>query len=202
MRNLFKKLPYSSLIANKIRETLVLLGVDLRQRTEDRDILEKTIFTYLAKQNVFQKIVFIGTNWYTKGYCKIFNKKEFYTLEYSKERARFGCKLNIVDSFVNIDKYFKENDVDCVICNGVFGRGFDAEGDINKAFLATHKILRKNGLFVFGFDDVKEFLPFEIEKNKLIAAGGGQIFQKHIFEPLNTNRYECKNKHIYLFFTK
>jgi hypothetical protein len=198
MKVFLKKLGIGKVI-ERIREWLALVGIDLRQHTDDRHILENIIFPYIKNHKEYNKIVFIGTQWYTKGYCKIFKEKEFYTLEYDEKRARFGCKLNIIDSFVNIDKYFSENSVDVVICNGVFGRGFNYEVDVNKALEATRTVLKKDGLFIFGWDDHKKYFPYEVEKTK-----GFNLFTKYKFEPLETNRYVCNTNynHTYLFLGK
>ncbi|MBA5248794.1 MAG: class I SAM-dependent methyltransferase [Gammaproteobacteria bacterium] len=197
IKNILKRMGVSEILVKKIRRFLSAIGIDLRMKTYDRYVLESIIFPYLIKNKKYKKIVFIGTDYYTRSYCKIFRNKEFYTLEYDKKQAKFGCKLHIVDSFTEIDSYFKESEVDVVICNGVYGYGLNLEDDVNKAFKATYRVLRKDGLFIFGWNNCKERSPYDIENTQAF-----QLFKKFYFEPLKVDKYEVNthNGHTFNFF--
>jgi len=184
LREFLKRMGLAPMV-NRMRDVLSIMGFDLRLGTHDRDILEGIIFPYLVESDEYKKIVFIGTAYYTKGYCKIFKNKVFYTLEYDRKQAVFGCKLHIIDSFTEISSHFKESEVDVVICNGVYGYGLNNEQDVNRAFQSTYKVLRKGGVFIFGWSNCKEHSPYDVENTQAL-----KLFQNFYFKPLKTDRYE------------
>jgi hypothetical protein len=54
-----------------------LLGMDLRLATEDRRVLENIIFPYLVSREDFRRVLFVGCDWYTASYVKVFSSRNF-----------------------------------------------------------------------------------------------------------------------------
>ncbi len=76
---------------------VVAMGADLRLRTPDRHVLENLIFPYFSADPLFQRILFVGCDWYTRGYASIFRAKEYWTMEPKHSRRWFGSALHIED---------------------------------------------------------------------------------------------------------
>src|SRR5262249_47037652 len=102
-----------------IRHLVMSMGIDLYLRSDDRRVLETIIFPYFADQFDFKKILFVGCGWYTRGYRKFFRDKNFWTLDIDPAKRRYGAKSHIIDSLANIGRYFRDNELDLIVCNGV-----------------------------------------------------------------------------------
>ena len=177
---------------------LLKLGFRLRIRSKDRQLLEEKILPYFVEHAEFQRILFVGCDWYTYYYNRVFRYKEYTTLEIEPARAQFGAKRHIVDSMSNIARHFKPRDLDAIFCNGVFGWGLNDREQVAQAFAGCYASLRSGGVFVFGWDDIPEgrpFLPHELSEL--------QQFSPWKFPPLGTNHYRVEpDQHIYDFFRK
>ena len=66
-------------------------GVPLLARLEDRRILERTIFPYVALHREFHDILCVGCAWYTAHYPALFRAKNFLTLDIDPNRRRHGA---------------------------------------------------------------------------------------------------------------
>src|SRR6185436_5792402 len=89
-------------------------------RTADRAVLEVTILPYFAQDPRFERILFVGCDWYTKGYSRLFAEKEYWTLEPNRNRAKFGAIRHVEDFSQNVGRHFGTNDLDVIVMNGVF----------------------------------------------------------------------------------
>jgi hypothetical protein len=95
------------------------LGFPTPILTEDRRILEKLILTYFAEEDTINHILFIGCEYYTWHYKKIFSRKDYWTIDPLAEKARFGAKNHIIGYLDEIDKYFERGSLDLIIFNRV-----------------------------------------------------------------------------------
>jgi SAM-dependent methyltransferase len=192
LKNIFK-------LPTFIREFLLARGVDLFLHTDDRRILETIIFPFLIEGGEFKKILFVGSAWCTRGYNTMFAGKNYWTLEIDPRQSKYGAKQHITDSLENISLHFKENELDAIICNGVFGWGLNARQDVEKAFQGCFQCLRKEGLFILGWNDVPRRRPFPLEECRSL-----QLFEKFVYPPLSTAQYVTANpnRHTYTFFVK
>src|SRR5262245_2725665 len=99
-------LPMYQKIKKALNKLLVSCGADLRLHTPDRDFLENTILPYFAQDPQFQRLLFIGCDWYTKAYSRLFADKEYWTLEVKPSRRKFGAHLHITDTCQQVARYF------------------------------------------------------------------------------------------------
>jgi hypothetical protein len=119
----------SNLVMPRLRRTAksiaMAVGFDFYQKTEDRKILEDTILPAIAGSPEYQRILFIGCDWYTRGYQRVFAGRDYWTLEIDSSKSKYGARQHIVDSAENLALHFKPNSLDIIVCNGVIGWGLD-----------------------------------------------------------------------------
>ncbi|QIF02936.1 class I SAM-dependent methyltransferase [Roseimicrobium sp. ORNL1] len=179
-------------------KVLLGCGVDLYISSQDRDILEKTIMPYLAQEEGYNRILFVGCAWYTRGYRKVFTGKDYWTIEIDPEQARYGSSQHITDSVENVGQHFRENDLDAIICNGVFGWGLDEREAVEKAFQGCFDCLREGGVFVLGWNDLPGHVPFPLEDCVALRS-----FTRLEFPPLGSTRVVAEaGRHSFDFFVK
>lgn len=178
---------------------ITALGIDLYMRTDDRRILESVILPYYAGRKDFKKLIFIGCEWYTKGYNKIFTNHEYWTLDKSPCKEQYGSRLHIEDNLENLDTHFQENELDLIICNGVLGWGLDEPARIERAFTSSFHCLRPGGHFILGWNDTPDHRPLPLNEITALKA-----FAPCIFPALSKHRYLTNNpnRHIYNFYHK
>ena len=141
-----------------------LKGLSLRLNFPDRILLEDAIFPKIANNAEYRRVLFVGCDWYTRSYPRLFRKKEFWTMEIDPSKAKYGSKLHIVDGVETIMRYFEENYFDAIIHTGVFGWGLNERRDVEVWFVGCFRCLRPGGMLVLGWDDVPEHRPFPITK--------------------------------------
>lgn len=177
---------------------LLRCGVDLYIRSQDRDILEKIIMPYLAQAEGYNRILFVGCAWYTRGYRKLFKEKDYWTIERDPEQARYGAPQHVIDSLENMRRHFHENALDAIICNGVFGWGLDERESVEQAFQGCFESLREGGVFVLGWNDLPEHVPFPLEDCMALRS-----FARFEFPPLGSTRVAAETGgHTFDFFVK
>jgi len=182
------------------RNALIMAGVDLYLRTEDRRILEQVIFPYLIADSGLRRILSVGCDWYTRGYnSKFSGKDEYWTMDILPEQRRYGARRHICDSVVTIGRHFLPSSLDLIICNGVFGWGLNERQDVEKAFAGAHLSLRAGGILLVGWNDVPEHKPFPLEQIESL-----QLFQPYVFPPLKEACFQTAtdNRHTYNFYRK
>lgn len=169
-----------------------------RIKYEDRDVLERIIFPYLLSHHDPRRILDIGREDYQQFYNEFFEGRELWTIDIDPEREEFGAKNHIVDNAANVADHFKPNYFDLVIFNGVFGWGLNEPKQIEKAFSGIYRILKKDGVLIFGWNDVADLTPMPLEKIK-----GLRKFEPFHFPPLKTDSFKClTGEHTYNFYIK
>lgn len=174
-------------------------GFDLYLMYEDRVILEDNIIPYFVSSKEFHKILFVGCDWYTKPYRKIFKNKEYWTIEIEESRKKYGSSRHIVDGIQNLDRHIENGYFDVVFFNGVFGFGLDAKEDTEEAFNQCYQALRPGGILVFGWNDVPQYRPFPV-----MTCTNLKKFEPYIFAPLSTAQYLTHThlEHTFNFYIK
>lgn len=132
-------------------------GLDLHLNCPDRYVLEDIIIPYFVNNQEFDKILFVGCDWYTKPYIKYFNKKEYWTIEIDQEKSKFGLKRHITDSLLNLNHHFEEGYFDLIIYTGVFGYGINSRQETEESFQQCFQCLRDGGVLVFGWNDIHSY---------------------------------------------
>jgi len=191
----------ATLISGRIlREIKGLFGIESYLRNEDRRVLEQIIFPYILSEKQYQQILFVGCQWYTRGYNKRFEEeKNYWTIDIDPKRTRYGAKQHIVDGMQNMRKHIPAATLDLILCNGVFGWGLDAKGEVERGFQACFDCLRKGGVLVIGWDDIDEQRPFRLDECRSLEQ-----FKPFPFPPLATARYvtDTPYHHIFDFYVK
>ena len=189
----------SRLAGRSVREIRSVFGLASFLRNEDRRVLEQVIFPHFLGDRTCQDILFVGCDWYTKGYGAWFAGKNYWTIEVDPALRKFGAEQHIVDSLQNIPRHFPRGTLDLIICNGVFGWGLDAASDVEKALRACYDTLRDGGILLAGVDGVEERRPYALETSDALRA-----FAPYIFPPLDTADYltDTPYRHRFLFFRK
>lgn len=183
-----------------VRDLKSLFGVESYLRNEDRRVLEQVIFHYFLHEDRFADVLFVGCHWYTRGYNKPFEeKKNYWTIEISPSRKKYGAKQHIVDGMENLSRHFKPGSLDLILCNGVFGWGMDTRPVVEQAFQASFDCLREGGVLVIGWDDIAERRPFCLQECQSLRQ-----FKPFIFPPFAAARYvtETPYQHTYDFYAK
>lgn len=187
-------------INQQVVDFKLLLGVEAAARTEDRTILEQTILSYCAKTNAYQRILFVGCQWYTKHYERRFAHKEYWTIELEPQFAKYGARHHVIDSVTNLSLHFQDLFFDVIVYNGVFGWGINTQEDAEIAFEQCFRCLRSQGLLVFGWNNTPELSPFLPE-----TCPTWDQFQPFVFPPLATSEYSVTNRmqnHTFRFLIK
>ena len=167
--------------------------------THDRHVLERVIFPYVLEQRELQRVLFVGCQWYTRRYNRIFRRKDYWTIEVDPTQSKFGSRRHVVDGLENLARHFDPDALDVILCNGVFGFGLDARDAVEAAFAACHTCLRPGGLFVLGWNDAAEFRPFP-----LAECASLKRFRPLEFAPLETAEFRTDTplRHVFSFYTK
>ncbi|MEA3150794.1 MAG: hypothetical protein QOD56_1733 [Gammaproteobacteria bacterium] len=176
------------------------LGLPTPLNTEDRWVLEEAIFPYYRAEPAFTTILFVGCNTYTSHYQRdFFGNKNFWTLEPDESLSRFGATQHVVAPLEEIAQHFKDQSLDAIICNGVFGWGLDSRAQVEAAFSQCHACLRAGGHFVFGWDDVPKRTPVSLDDIR-----SRELFTHFAFPPLGGWRYltDTPYRHTFDFYQK
>lgn len=177
-----------------IKRVLVALNIDLHLKSHDRKVLEGQIIPWLRTLPDSDRVLFVGTEWYTRGYRKFFQPGTYWTMDYDPRKAIYGSSLHVTDSMVNVASHFAPGSLDVVICNGVFGWGLDYPPDIEVAFGGTASALRSQGLFLVGWNDTPARKPMELENVQALKA-----FRPLEIGPLGTSRFRTTNPNGHTF---
>ena len=167
--------------------------------SEDRTILECVIIPYYQLAADFRRILFVGTDWYTHGYNRLFRTKDFTTIDPDPAKAHYGAAHHICAPMQAITLHFQNSSLDLVMCNGVVGWGLDGAADAEAAFRACYGALRPGGHLIVGWNDLAAHRPFRLTEIQSLAQ-----FSPLTFGPLNKTEYLVDNewRHVFSFFKK
>ena len=186
-------------IKSSAHGSLIRVGLDLRRLRPDRVVLERTIFPYLLEHDAFGRLLFVGCAWYTRHYPWLFRSREFWTMEFDPALARFGGTRHIVDTCERVADHFPTGHLDAVICNGVYGFGLDDRAGLERSVRGFHRVLRRHGLLLFGWNNVPEHDPVRIDRLAIFDGFGPAA------SPFGVARHEVpesRNRHTYDFLSR
>jgi SAM-dependent methyltransferase len=176
------------------------LGLSTPLETEDRRILEESIFPYYCEDPTFKKILFVGCAIFTAHYQeKFFKGKEFWTIEPHAYQSKFGSTHHIIAPLEDAAKHFAAGYFDVIFCNGVYGWGLDTLAHGEAAFAACHSCLRDGGHLLFGWNDVPQRTPFGLDD-----VQSRKHFKRFEFPALKSWRYltSTRQRHVFDFYQK
>ena len=185
---------FSHLVLGTLRNRL---GLEAPLATDDRRILETVIFPYILEAKELHRVLFVGCDYYTSHYTRLFDAKEYWTIDKDPSRARYGARLHAALSLARLGERFPPSYFDVIVVNGVVGWGLDEPSEIRESFEAASEGLRMGGLLVVGYNDSPDRLSVPLS----MIQGSLEAF---VFEPLRTARYETTNpnRHTFAFFRK
>ncbi|NCA10735.1 class I SAM-dependent methyltransferase [bacterium] len=178
---------------------LIRWGIDIRRLRPDRRLLERRIFPWLLAQPECDRLLFVGCAWYTQHYPRIFAGREFWTLECDPRLARFGGPRHVVGTCARVSEHFAAASLDVVICNGVYGFGLDDAATLAATIHGFRKVLRPNGLLVFGWNNVPGNDPLGLERLDCFEG-----FRPLVGGPCGGGRHEVpgRSRHTFEFLTR
>jgi SAM-dependent methyltransferase len=175
---------------------LLGVGVPLRLSSPDREVLEREILPYFASGNDFCRVLFVGCDWYTRRYERLFTGRNYMTIEVEGSRRPFGAKSHIVASLAELAEHVEPDTLDLILCNGVFGWGLDARDEAESAFFACATRLRPGGVLMLGWDDVAAHRPFDP-----LTLNALNTLHPWRFPPFGSSR-RIVGTHVYDFFVR
>jgi SAM-dependent methyltransferase len=175
------------------------LGFSVHLHTEDRRVLEQVILPSYAGRTDIERTLFVGCAAYTQQYGELFRGREYWTIDPSARRRRYGSQRHIVDRLENLGNYVQAEYFDLIVCNGVLGWGLNLLDDADAAFTACHRHLRVDGELLLGWNDIpprNRVLPEDVP-----ALGR---FEPLSFGPLHTARLkvDAPHRHVFDFYRK
>jgi SAM-dependent methyltransferase len=188
------------IMSRALRETKHLFGLCSNLRGEDRRVLERVVFPYFLDSAAYRFVLWVGCEWYTRGYNRLFEfRKDYWTLDIDPGSRRHGARRHIVDGLQNLQHHFVPGALDLVLCNGVFGWGLDSRSEVDCALGACHACLRESGVLMIGWDDIPERRPFPLSECVALRA-----YVPFVFPPLGTAEFltDTPYRHTYSFFAK
>ena len=182
-----------------LRQVAMCIGVDAYMHTDDRRLLERVILPHVAGRSDFARILFVGCDWYTRGYARFFEQREFWTMDVDPAKRRYGSDRHIADCVSRVDRHFGRGALDAVVCNGVFGWGLDERNAVERTFWAFRRVMRRGALFILGWNDVPTLTPFPLEECRSLA-----LYAPYEFPPLRASRFmtTTPNRHTYAFYSR
>jgi SAM-dependent methyltransferase len=174
-------------------------GAPVRLATADRMVLETRILPEVARLPECRRLLFVGVDWYTVAYERVFRRQEYWTLEPMADRKVYGSRRHHIGTAQDAARLFEPGYLDCVICNGVFGWGIQTRPEWENALDSFYKILRHEGRLILGWDDIAAHKPFP-PMDTVWNAG----FEAASFPGFEGSTYCVKNgsPHVYEFLKK
>ena len=176
-----------------LKNILIRIGIPLRIDSDDRRTLEGVILPYFAGRTDVRRVLFVGCDWYTTWYGRLFEQAEYWTLEVDPALRIYGAPRHIVDAAENVANHFAPQSLDVIFCNGVFGWGLDDPEQVKQAFAGFASCLRTGGVMVLGWNDVPAHKPFSPE------TSADMFFDPMTFPPLNVWRHRSSNPNAHTF---
>jgi hypothetical protein len=168
-------------------------------RTEDRRVLEQTIFGHYRNDPCIKTVLFVGCDSYTAHYeRRYFAAHDYWTIDPDTARRRFGAKHHVVARLQELGQYFPAGFFNLIVCNGVFGWGLNSVEDCDAAMLQCHACLGAGGYMLLGWNDVPGRDPSPDEVRSL------SLFSECSFPAFGTSRYltDTPYRHTYYFYQK
>lgn len=130
-------------------------------RQPDRRLLETVILAELAGDPQIRRILFVGCDWYTQPYRRLFRGKDYWTLDIDPEKRRFGGAHHLTDRLRNLGTHAPAEHFDAIVCNGVFMRtAIETFEEAEPSFEACFTCLKPGGWFVLGWNDTEALRPY------------------------------------------
>jgi SAM-dependent methyltransferase len=177
-----------------------LVGLPTPLDTTDRHVLEGVVFGYYLSLPSIRSVLFVGCDWYTRHYERVyFSSKNYWTIDPAASARKFGARRHVVATLEELDRHFPAGYFDLIICNGVYGYGLDSREQCERAFDQCYRSLDSNGHLVFGWDDIPQRRPVPLEEIRSLRRLG-----RFTFPPFGSWRYttDTPYRHTYDFYCR
>lgn len=121
----------------------------------DRRVLEGDILPELARDPSITRLLFVGVQWYTKGYPAAFGGKTFATIDPDPEVAGLGGHPHAIGRIQDVGRHFPGVVFDAIVMTGVIGYGLDDRDEVDRALSACAGALRPGGWLILGVDELR-----------------------------------------------
>ncbi len=113
--------------------------------------------------------------------------------------ARHGAQQHVIAPLEELDRHFPPGHFDLIVCNGVYGWGLDRHDQLEAAFAQCHSRLKDDGHLFFGWDDIPQRAPVDLDT---VSSRG--LLRQYTFPPLGTWRYltDTPYRHTFDFYRK
>ena len=175
------------------------VGLLNRLHSPDRDVLERVILPAYARLPGMRRVLFVGSDWFTRHCEKLFLGHEYCTLDPDPWKRNFSARRHIVAGLQSLDARFDESHFDLIVCNGVFGWGLDQRDDCERAFMACFTRLKPGGHFMLGWNDVPAHSPLPLASLQSLAR-----FTPQPLPVLRTAHFlaDAQTRHVFDFYAK
>lgn len=169
------------------------------QNTPDRLVLENIILPLYQLSKEHRNILFVGCDWYTAGYARLFALKTYATMDPDAHRAQHGAHRHQIAPMRLMGSVHPEGSLDLVVCNGVFGWGLNEIAEAETSVGAAFNALRPGGHMIIGWNDLTRHRPFAPSD---IASL--QKFEPYVFPPLDAHQHRIDHelRHTFNFYVK
>lgn len=188
--------PARSMLRNAAR----LCGAPQAFRSADRCMLEDVILRRYAERPAPERMLFVGTRWYTRRYERLLPGHCFLSMDIDPRAARHGSRQgHVTDCASRAQSRFEPRSFDVIVFNGVFGWGLDERAAVEAAVRGFHHLLREGGELVVGWNDVARRRPFAFGEVEALQA-----YERFAFEPAGPLVLDVPgpNRHRFEFFRK
>jgi SAM-dependent methyltransferase len=168
--------------------------------SEDRMLLAKVILPHLSADPAVQRLLFVGCDWYTQPYWRMFARKDYWTLDIDPDKRRFGGSRHVTDSLRNLRRHAQLAYFDAIVCNGVFMKtAIETTEEAEPSFEACFECLRDGGQFILGWNDTPELRPYPPSLSPALAR-----FERMVFPPMGVDEHTTATsyRHTYTFFRR
>jgi len=174
-------------------------GLENRLDTPDRRLLEDVVLPFYASLPEVERVLFVGTDWFTRHYDSLFPGKEFWTIDPSPWKRQFGTPRHVADTLQNLGAHFSPGYFQLIVCNGVFGWGLNGREDCEQAFLQCFERLSPGGHLLFGWNDLPAYRPFPPSEIASLRR-----FRPFVLPPLAAEHCIAgpDNRHLFEFYFK
>jgi SAM-dependent methyltransferase len=176
------------------------LGLPTPLNTTDRLVMEQVIFPQYAQDPAIKRMLFVGCGTYTSHYQRrYFPNMDFWTIEPDPAAARHGAQQHVIAPLEELDRHFPPGNFDLIVCNGVYGWGLDRHDQLEAAFAQCHSRLKNDGHLFFGWDDIPQRAPVDLD-----TVSSRRLLRQYTFPPLGTWRYltDTLYRHTFDFYRK
>lgn len=84
------------------------VGLRNRLHSPDRDVLERIMLPAYARLPGMRRVLFVGSDWFTRHNEKLFPGQEYCTLDPDSEKRKFGARRHVVAGLQSLDAHFEE----------------------------------------------------------------------------------------------